>query len=83
MVVDSIQTVYLPEINSGAGSISQVREAAARLQALAKASGMAIFLVGHVTKEGAIAGPACSSTSSTRSCTSRAIRFTPTGCCGR
>ncbi len=57
MVVDSIQTVYLSEIDSGAGSISQVREAAARLQALAKASGMAIFLIGHVTKEGAIAGP--------------------------
>jgi len=57
MVVDSIQTVYLAEIDSGAGSISQVREAAARFQALAKSSGMAIFLVGHVTKEGAIAGP--------------------------
>jgi DNA repair protein RadA/Sms len=56
-VVDSIQTVYLPEVESSAGSISQVREAGSRLQALAKASGVPVFLVGHVTKEGAIAGP--------------------------
>ncbi len=57
MVVDSVQTVYSPEMDSGAGSISQVREAAARLQAFAKAGGTAVFLIGHVTKEGAIAGP--------------------------
>jgi DNA repair protein RadA/Sms len=57
LVIDSIQTVTLPEIESSAGSISQVRESAARLQALAKASGIAVFLVGHVTKEGSIAGP--------------------------
>jgi len=57
MVVDSIQTVHLPGIDSGAGSISQVRECAARLQALAKQTGIAVFLIGHVTKEGAIAGP--------------------------
>ncbi len=57
VVVDSIQTMHTADIESGAGSISQVRECAARLQALAKASGVAIFLVGHVTKEGAIAGP--------------------------
>jgi DNA repair protein RadA/Sms len=57
VVIDSIQTVHVPEIESGAGSISQVRECAGRLQALAKQSGIAIFLVGHVTKEGAIAGP--------------------------
>jgi DNA repair protein RadA/Sms len=57
VVVDSIQTVFLPEITSGAGSISQVRECAYRLQLLAKASNVAMFLVGHVTKEGAIAGP--------------------------
>jgi len=56
-VIDSIQTVYLPEVESSAGSITQVRDCAARLQAVAKAGGCAIFLVGHVTKEGAIAGP--------------------------
>lgn len=57
VIVDSIQTVFLPEIEAGAGSITQVREAANRLQALAKREDIAIFLVGHVTKEGAIAGP--------------------------
>ncbi len=57
VVIDSIQTMHVPEIASGAGSISQVRECASRLQAAAKGSGVAIFLVGHVTKEGAIAGP--------------------------
>jgi DNA repair protein RadA/Sms len=56
-VVDSIQTVQSADLESAAGSVSQVRESAGRLQALAKRSGMAIFLVGHVTKEGAIAGP--------------------------
>ncbi len=57
VVVDSIQTVYLEELNSAAGSISQVRESAARLMRLAKATNVAIFVVGHVTKAGAIAGP--------------------------
>jgi DNA repair protein RadA/Sms len=57
VVIDSIQAVHVADIGSGAGSISQVRECASRLQALAKYSGSAIFLVGHVTKEGAIAGP--------------------------
>jgi DNA repair protein RadA/Sms len=56
-VIDSIQTVYMSGIDSSAGSISQVRECAAVLQGAAKAKGTAIFLVGHVTKEGAIAGP--------------------------
>lgn len=56
-VIDSIQTMQSDEIDSAAGSISQVRACAARLQATAKSSGVAIFLVGHVTKEGAIAGP--------------------------
>lgn len=57
LVIDSIQTVYLPEMHSGAGAIGQVRECAARLRELAKSSGMAVFLIGHVTKEGMIAGP--------------------------
>ncbi|HMQ33961.1 MAG TPA: DNA repair protein RadA [Chloroflexaceae bacterium] len=57
VVVDSIQTVYLEELTSAAGSVSQVREGALRLMQLAKELGVPVFLVGHVTKEGAIAGP--------------------------
>ncbi len=57
LVVDSIQTVYRPEMESSAGSISQVRESAARLRELAKTSGIAVFVIGHVTKQGTIAGP--------------------------
>jgi DNA repair protein RadA/Sms len=57
LVVDSIQTTYLAELESTAGSVTQVRESASRLRELAKSSGIAIFLIGHVTKEGAIAGP--------------------------
>ena len=57
MVVDSIQTMYLPELSSAPGSMSQVRECASRLMRLAKVSNCSVFLVGHVTKEGAIAGP--------------------------
>jgi DNA repair protein RadA/Sms len=57
LVVDSIQTTYLPELESSAGSVSQVRETASRLRELAKSSGISVFLIGHVTKEGAIAGP--------------------------
>ena len=57
VIIDSIQTTYTGDLNSSAGSVSQVRECAARFQELAKNSGLAIVLVGHVTKEGAIAGP--------------------------
>ena len=57
LIVDSIQTTHTDELKSAAGSVSQVRAAAARLQEFAKESGLAVFLVGHVTKEGAIAGP--------------------------
>ncbi len=57
VVVDSIQTVYRSDIPSAPGSISQVRESASSLIHLAKREGISIFLVGHVTKEGAIAGP--------------------------
>jgi DNA repair protein RadA/Sms len=56
-VIDSIQTMHDAELEPAAGSITQVRQCAARLQALAKASGVAVFLIGHVTKDGAIAGP--------------------------
>ena len=57
MIVDSIQTMYRPEMASAPGSVSQVRECASMLMRLAKQSGCSVFLVGHVTKEGSIAGP--------------------------
>ncbi|MCB0078310.1 MAG: DNA repair protein RadA [Anaerolineales bacterium] len=57
LIIDSIQTVYLQDLSSSAGSVSQVRECAARLMQLAKSENLPIFLVGHVTKEGHIAGP--------------------------
>ncbi len=57
MVIDSIQTVYNPEIASTPGSVTQIREASIRLMNMAKQSGIPLFLVGHVTKVGAIAGP--------------------------
>jgi DNA repair protein RadA/Sms len=57
LIVDSVQTTYLQELDSSAGSVSQVRETASRLREMAKASGVAVFLIGHVTKEGSIAGP--------------------------
>ena len=57
VVIDSIQTVTSDQIASGPGSISQIRESTAHLQSVAKSNAVAIFLVGHVTKEGAIAGP--------------------------
>ncbi|HEX5806399.1 MAG TPA: DNA repair protein RadA [Macromonas sp.] len=56
-VIDSIQTVYSDQLSSAPGSVAQVRECAAHLTRAAKASGVAIVLVGHVTKEGALAGP--------------------------
>jgi len=57
LVVDSIQTVFLPELESAPGSVAQVRECGGRLMTLAKGLGIATFLVGHVTKEGTLAGP--------------------------
>jgi DNA repair protein RadA/Sms len=57
LVVDSIQSIYTAQLGSAPGSISQVREASGRLTYLAKGLGVATFLVGHVTKDGAIAGP--------------------------
>lgn len=57
VVIDSIQTIYREEVTSAPGSVSQVRECTAELMKIAKTQGIAIFIVGHVTKEGAIAGP--------------------------
>lgn len=57
IIVDSIQTIYREEVTSAPGSVSQVRESTGELMKIAKTNNIAIFIVGHVTKEGAIAGP--------------------------
>ncbi len=57
LIIDSIQTMYCPECAGVTGSVSQVREATALLTRLAKTTGCAVFIVGHVTKEGSLAGP--------------------------
>ena len=57
VIIDSIQTIHHPEVTSAPGSVSQVRECTAELMRIAKMNNIAIFIVGHVTKEGAIAGP--------------------------
>jgi DNA repair protein RadA/Sms len=57
LIIDSIQTIYTEESESSPGSVSQVRECASRLQMLAKTTGTSVFMIGHVTKDGAIAGP--------------------------
>ena len=56
-MIDSVQTLYAAELGSAPGSVAQVREAAARLLRVAKENGVAVFLVGHVTKDGTVAGP--------------------------
>jgi DNA repair protein RadA/Sms len=56
-VIDSVQTLYSAEVASAPGSVAQVREAAARLLRVGKEAGVALFLVGHVTKDGSVAGP--------------------------
>lgn len=57
LIVDSIQTVFTADVESAPGSVSQVRECAARLMSLAKAKGVAVIIIGHVTKDGSLAGP--------------------------
>ncbi|MCQ2491673.1 MAG: DNA repair protein RadA [Lachnospiraceae bacterium] len=57
LVIDSIQTMYSDSVSSAAGSVSQVREVTSRLMRIAKEHNIAIFIVGHVTKEGVVAGP--------------------------
>ncbi|GAB5046700.1 DNA repair protein RadA [Thermodesulfovibrio sp. TK110] len=57
LIVDSIQTVYTEEAVSAPGSVSQIRDSAAKFMNFAKSTGIPVFLIGHVTKEGAIAGP--------------------------
>lgn len=57
LIIDSIQTLFHPEVESAPGSVSQVRECTARLLRWGKSVGVPIFIIGHVTKDGAIAGP--------------------------
>ncbi len=57
MIIDSIQVVFHPDISSSPGSVAQVRECSALLTQLAKANGVSLFLIGHVTKDGMLAGP--------------------------
>ncbi len=57
LIVDSIQTVYISQLDSSAGSVSQVRECSSQLRELAKTRNVSVFVIGHVTKEGNIAGP--------------------------
>ena len=57
VIIDSIQTLHTDRIESSAGSVSQIRECAAELQRFAKMTGTAVFLIGHITKEGTLAGP--------------------------
>jgi len=57
VVIDSVQTLYTDQLTGAAGSVGQVRECAARLLKFAKLNGVSVFLIGHITKQGAIAGP--------------------------
>ena len=57
IIIDSIQAVYLSDLSSSAGSVAQVKECASRLMRLAKSSDKTVFVIGHVTKDGSIAGP--------------------------
>lgn len=57
LIVDSIQVMHVTGIESAPGSVSQVREGAAALTQFAKRTGIAVFMVGHVTKDGTLAGP--------------------------
>lgn len=57
LIIDSIQTIFKPTVQSAPGSVSQVRESAVELLRIAKSTGTAVFLIGHVTKDGTLAGP--------------------------
>lgn len=57
LIIDSVQTIFCPEVDSAPGSVTQIREVTLNLMKIAKSNNISVFLVGHVTKEGAIAGP--------------------------
>jgi DNA repair protein RadA/Sms len=79
VVIDSIQTLSSPHLESTPGSISQVRESAGEMQRFAKETGIPVFLIGHINKEGAIAGRNCWSTLSIQYCSLKAIVIIPIG----
>ena len=81
-VIDSIQTMFCDSAAAAPGSVSQVRESTSLLMQIAKGLGVAMFIVGHVTKEGVVAGPGFWSTWWTRCSTSRARGTQPTGGAG-
>ena len=81
IVADSVQTLWTEALTAAPGSVSQVRESAARLVRYAKETGTAVFLVGHVTRKAASPARACSSTWSMRCCISRATRVSASACC--
>ena len=81
VIIDSIQTMYSEEVSSAPGSVSQVRQATSLLLQLAKSLGITIFIVGHVTKEGVVAGRVCWNIWWTRYCISRETVMQPTGFC--
>ena len=79
VVIDSIQTMMSDDLTSAPGSVSQVRDCAAQLTRLAKQQGVAVVMIGHVTKEGALAARAFWNTWWTRCSISRATAIPPTG----
>lgn len=83
MVIDSIQTIFTEQLQSAPGGVAQVRESTALLVRYAKQSGTAIFLVGHVTKEGSLAGPRYWSTWSIPCCISKVSPTAACACCER
>ena len=82
MIVDSIQTVYTQTMESSPGSVSQIKECAAMLLRLAKETGIPVILIGHITKEGSIAGRRCWSISWMSCFSSRVTGQEHTGFCG-
>ncbi len=81
VIVDSIQSIYSDELTAASGSVSQVRHCAAKLLRMAKSTHIPIFIVGHVTKAGAIAGRARHGTHRRHGPLLKASAFTPTACC--
>ena len=82
VVIDSIQTMYSEEVSSAPGSVSQVREATNIFMQIAKGMGISIFIVGHVTKEGTVAGPRVLEHMVDTVLYLRGTAMPPTGSCG-
>ena len=82
VVIDSIQTMFMETVSSAPGSVSQVRECTNVLMQIAKGMGIAVFIVGHVTKEGVVAGPGCWSIWWIRCFILKGSDPPPTGSCG-